>query len=256
MSKKVFNMFKKVGMGHFFGDFFDARFYVADLLSRKQTKVMLDIGCGAGVLLNCSKASLKIGLDISRESLKKGKILNPEMELIQGDATHLPFKNNYFSNIIAMHLIPVVHILQGDDWLKSANEIKRIATENCEVILTGANRMSRHFEKTHLLEDRKKYLTYQEQVDFFKNDFDVLVEGYGPHSKKIMYLLRIIYKIPDRIAEGLRINRLLYRVLRSKRYLKNGRSYLIICKKHKKDNIMKRLKIDESFEVPIGGEKF
>jgi len=236
MNKKILNMFKKVGMEYFFGDFFDARFYVAELLSRKKTKVVLDIGCGAGVLLNCANSSLKIGLDSSFESIKKAKILNPKMELIQGDATQLPFKNNYFSNIIAMHLIPVVHILQGDDWLKSANEIKRIATKNCEIILTGANRMSKHFEKTHSLEDRKKYLTYQEQVDFFKNGFDVLVEGYGPHSKKIMYPLKIICKIPDRITESLRINRLLFRFLRSKRYLKNGRSYVIICKKHKKSN--------------------
>jgi len=233
LSQKILNMFKKVGMEYFFGDLFDARFYVAYLLSQKQTEFLLDIGCGSGVLLNCSNASLKIGLDTSLESLKKAKILNPKMELIQGDATQLPFKNNYFSNIIAMHLIPVVHISKGDDWIKSANEIKRISAKNSEIILTGANRMSRHFEKTHSLKSRKEYLAYQKQVDFFKKEFEVKVEGYGPHSKKIMYPLKILYKIPNRIMESLRINRLLYRSLRSKRYLKNGRSYVIICKKTK-----------------------
>jgi len=232
LSQKILKMFKKVGMEHFFGDWFDARFYVAHLLSQKQTEILLDIGSGVGILLSCSNATLKIGLDTSLESLKKAKILNPKMELIQGDATQLPLKNNYFSNIIAMHLIPVVKNFQGDEWLKSANEIKRISAKSCEIILTGANRMSKHFEKTHPLESRKKYLTYQEQVDFFKDEFEVEVEGYGPHSKNIMYPLKIIYKIPDQITEGLRINRLLYRFLRSKRYLKHGRSYIIICKKH------------------------
>ena len=231
MSQKILKMLEKVGMEYFFGDFFDARFYVAYLLSKKQSKILLDIGCSAGILLNCSNASLKIGLDISLESLKKGKMLNPKMELIQADATQLPLRNNYFSNIIAMHLIPVVENFRGDDWLKSANEMVRISKENCEIILTGANRMSRHFTKTHTLESRKKYLTYQDQVNFFKNKFKISVEGYGPHSKKIMFPLKILYKIPDKITTSLGIDKLLFKFLRSKRYLKNGRSYVIICKK-------------------------
>ncbi len=130
-----------------------------------------------------------------------------------------------------MHLIPVVENFRGDDWLKSANEMVRISKENCEIILTGANRMSRHFTKTHTLESRKKYLTYQDQVNFFKNKFKVSVEGYGPHSKKIMFPLKILYKIPDSITTNLGIDKLLFKFLRSKRYLKNGRSYVIICKK-------------------------
>jgi len=231
MSQKIIKMFNKVGMEYFFGDLFDARFYVSYLLCKKQSKILLDIGCGPGILLNSSNAPLKIGLDISLESLKKGKILNPKMELIQADATQLPLKNNCFSNIISMHLIPVVKILRGDDWIKSANEIVRISKENSEIILTGANRMSRHFTKTYTLESRKKYLTYQDQVNFFKNKFEINVEGYGPHSKKIMFPLKILYKIPDHIATSLGIDKLLFKFLRSKRYLKNGRSYVIICKK-------------------------
>ena len=118
-----------IGMEYFFGDLFDARFYVAHLLSKKHSKILLDIGCGAGVLLNCSKSLLKIGLDTSLDSLKKGKMLNPKMELIQADATQLPFRDMYFSNIIAMHLVPVVKNFQGDDWLKSVNEMDRISKE-------------------------------------------------------------------------------------------------------------------------------
>lgn len=224
-------MFKKVGMDYFFGDYFDGRFYVAYLLSKQHQKILLDIGCGAGILLNYSNASLKIGLDISLESLKKAKKLNPKMQLIQADATCLPLRDDYFSNIIAMHLIPVIHIIKGDDWKKSSKEIIRISQKNCEIILTGANRLSRHFSKTHSLESRKKYLTYQEQVNFFKDKFEVSVEGFGPHSKQIMYPLKILYKIPDKVISSLGIDKLLFNFLRSKKYLKNGRSYIIICKK-------------------------
>ena len=50
---------------------------------------------------NCGRNSKILDLyrlDISLESLKKGKMLNPKMELIQADATQLPLRNNYFSN--------------------------------------------------------------------------------------------------------------------------------------------------------------
>ena len=84
---------------------------------------------------------------------------------------------------------------------------------------------------TNSRKPQKKYLTYQEQADFFKNEFLVSVEGYGPHSKLIMYPIKIVYKIPEQITDSLGLERLLYRLLRSKRYLKNGRSYVMFCKK-------------------------
>jgi len=235
LNQKILKMFEKVGMKYFFGDYFDARFYVSHILSQKHVDMLLDLGCGAGVLLNSANADLKIGLDASLEYLKKAKLLNPEMELIQADATHLPFKDNYFPNIISMHLITEICVLMGDDWIKAASEIKRVSKNNGELILTGANRMSKHFEKSHTLESRKKYLTYQNQIDFFKNEFSVEIEGYGPHSKYVMFPLKIFHKIPDTITNSLGLNLLLYKFLRSKRYLKNGRSYVIICNNHLKN---------------------
>lgn len=232
MNQKIMKMFNEVGMKHFFGDYFDARFYVGALLSQKKISMILDIGCGAGILLNCSNAPTKIGLDISFESLRQAKKMNPKMELIQGDATQLPFRGDFFSNIIGMHLISTVKAFQGNDWKKAVSEIKRISAEKSEIILTGANRTSKHFEKTHSLESREKYLTYKEQVDIFKEEFHVKVEGYGPYSKIVMYPFKIIFKIPEIIIEKLKINWFVYRLLRSSAHLKNGRSYVIVCKKN------------------------
>jgi SAM-dependent methyltransferase len=217
MNQKILKMFHKVGMEYFFGDYFDARFYVASILAKEKKLMILDIGCGAGILLNCSNADIKIGLDLSFESLKKGKNLNPKMELIQGDATHL---------------IPVVKTFQGNNWKKSISEIKRVSGEKSKIILTGANRTSKYFENTHSLESRKNYLTYKEQAELFREEFQVKVEGYGPFSKMVMYPFKIIYKIPEVIIENLKINWFVFRLLRSSKYLKNGRSYVIVCEKN------------------------
>jgi ubiquinone/menaquinone biosynthesis C-methylase UbiE len=232
MNNKILKMFQKVGMIHFFGDYFDGRFYVAYLLSKKHVDSILDIGCGPGIMLHNTNATLKIGLDLSFDSLKQAKLLDPKIELIQGDATLLPFKNNYFPNIIAMHLIPVVDLHQGGNaWEKCAEELTRISSKNSVIMLTGANRMSKHFEKTHTLESRKKYLSYEKQVEFFKKYFSVSAEGFGSHNKKILYALKFFYKFPDNILEKLGITKLIYRFLRSKKYLKDGRSYVIFCQK-------------------------
>jgi len=230
MHKKIFEMFKVVGLKHFYGDHFDSRFYVSHLLSNRKDKIILDIGCGAGILLNASNADLKIGTDIEFESLRRAKEIDQEMELIQSDAQHLPFKNNYFSIITAMHLFPVINNM-GADWKKAVMEVKRSSKKNCILLITGANRTSKHFEKTHPLEHRKNYLSYLEQAELLKDKFSVLVEGYGPHSKYIMYPFKIIYKIPDKLAELMLIEKFLFRFLCSKKYLKNGRSYIITCKK-------------------------
>lgn len=230
MHKKVYEMFKRVGLEHFWGDFFDSRFYIAWLLSKKKDAMILDIGCGAGVLLHSTQASLKVGTDVSFGYLKNSKKLDPSLELIQSDASFLPFRNNSFSIILAMHLFPVMKNL-GYDWKKSVAEIKRISNKNSEIMITGSNRTSRHFEQIYTIEEREAYLKYSEIADSFKDAFEVEVEGYGPHSKIQMYPLKIIlYRLPEKISEII-LEVLLFRILRSKRFLKDGRSYVCICKK-------------------------
>jgi ubiquinone/menaquinone biosynthesis C-methylase UbiE len=228
MHKKIFEMYKTVGLNHFYGDFFDSRFYISYLLSRNPPKKILDIGCGVGILLNAAPECFKVGTDISFNSLKHAKKLNQKIQYVQCDAQFLPFKEECFSTITAMHLFPVINI-HGGNWKLAINEVKRIAETNSTVLITGANRTSRHFNKTHKVEDRKKYLRHVEQVKEFEDKFNVTLEGWGPHSKFIMYPFKIIYKIPDLINEKFGIEKLSYKISKSKKYLKNGRSYVIIC---------------------------
>ena len=229
MHKKIYEMFKKIGLKHFYGDFFDSRFYVSYLLSKNNLKNMLDIGCGLGVILHAAPSCFKVGTDISFDSLKDAKKLNKGIEYIQSDAQFLPFKEGCFSTITAMHLFPVINNM-GGNWKQSVNEVKRIANDKCTIFITGANRPSRHFKKTHPLEHRKNYLKHIEQVKEFEGKFTVSLEGYGPHSRFLMFPFKIMYKIPDSVSEKLGIEKILFRIAKSKRYLKNGRSYVIICR--------------------------
>jgi len=234
MHKKILENFRIVGLNHFYGDFFDSRVYISHILSKLKTKNILDIGCGVGVLLNCMPSCFKVGMDIDFNSLKQAKKLNRDMELIQGDAQFLPFKENVFFVITAMHLFPVINNF-GGDWEKAIIEVNRVSIDESTLLITGANRTSRHFKKTHPLDHRKKYLNYKQQIEILKKYFNANVEGYGPHDNWIMFPLKIIYKTPNKLLDVLGVEKFIFKFMKSKRYLKNGRSYVIICEKKEDD---------------------
>jgi ubiquinone/menaquinone biosynthesis C-methylase UbiE len=228
MNKKILDIFKSLEMKGFWGNYFDSRFYIGYLVSKHKSTNILDVGCGVGVLLHLSKAKLKVGLDTSLESVKIGKKLDPSMQLIVGDATKLPFKENIFELVLAVQLLPDLKNL-GLDWKKCLEELKLVS--KYEIIFAGNNRLSKH-HNYRTWEDRISYLNHNEQYELLKNDFEIINFGYDPHSKIIMYpFKKIIFKIPDKISEFLMIDKIIFFLLRSKRYLKTGRSYVLICKK-------------------------
>ena len=229
MHKKIFEIFRTVGLNHFYGDFFDSRFYISYLLSKSHTKNMLDMGCGVGVILEAAPNCFKVGTDISLESLKHAKKLNKNIEYVQSDAQFIPFKDGFFTTITAMHLFPVIKNV-GGNWKLAVKETKRISAPKSIIFITGANRPSRHFEKTHPSKHREEYLKHVEQVKEFTDKFKVTLEGYGPHSRFLMFPFKIIYKLPDVVSEKLGLEKFLFWFCKSKKYLKNGRSYVIICR--------------------------
>ena len=229
MIRQVYDTFMKVDPSSFWRNWFDSRFYIAYLSSKFNSKLVLDIGCSAGVLLNFTQAEQKIGLDISFSLLKIAKKHNPNSDFICADATKLPFRDNVFPNILAVQIFQDLKGL-GKDWERSILETKRVAGKNCKIILNGNNKMSKHF-KGYTIEEKRSYLNYSQQEKFFKNEYEIKVEGYDPHPKWLMFgLKKILFNIPDIINEKL-FEKILFNFLRSKRYLKNGRSFIMICKR-------------------------
>lgn len=227
MFQKVMRLFEKVGTIHFWGDYFDGRFFVADIVMRRKADYILDIGCGAGVLLMLTESKNRIGVEMKFESLKDAKRTDGDIQCVQADAGYLPFRDGFCPLVLTMHLFPVMKSMNAE-WRNAVREIERIETDGAEILITGANRLSRHFEKSHSLEDRRAYLHYAEIMEEVEKSHDVTVEGYGPHSRAVMYpFKKIVFRIPDRILEGLRIERAICGLLKSKRFLKDGRSYVI-----------------------------
>lgn len=103
--------------------------------NRKELKIA-DVGCGVCDILNRidSNNSL-IGLDYSKNSMGLAKkYVNPNITLIQGDATNLPFKDGVLDAIICCE---VIEHIQNDD--STVMEINRVLKPDGKVILSVPN---------------------------------------------------------------------------------------------------------------------
>lgn len=91
---------------------------------------ILDIGCGKGFLLYEFKRLLPnceiTGLDISKYAIENSKVEIKD-NLILGNASKLPFKDNYFDLVISLNTL---HNLYCFDLLSSLKEIERVSKKN------------------------------------------------------------------------------------------------------------------------------
>jgi len=92
---------------------------------------ILDAGCGTGGFLIAAASDHyeKIyGIDVHRKSILRAvarfKIYNKEVNIIQGNAIKMPFKNDFFDFIVCVGMIE--HIIGRDKRQKIMNEFFRI----------------------------------------------------------------------------------------------------------------------------------
>ena len=233
MHKQILQTWKTIGMmEYFWGDYFDVRFYVAGLLSKKHKKILLDIGCGSGILLHNASASLKIGVDFSLKFLKKARELDQNLQLICCDVKHLPLRNDFFPNVLATHIIS--SFSTQAERIQVSNEIQRVSSNDCEIIITGATRLSKHFDGDYSSEKRKNYLRYLDLEEYFKG-FEINAFGYGDYSRKTFFLIKkLFYSLPDKFVEIFGVENIIFKKLISEKSIESGRSYILICKRGSK----------------------
>lgn len=103
----------------------------------KKHSLVLDSGCGTGLLFNHIKNKLKalVGLDLSRKILfqaKKRAKRFPNVHLICADADNTPLKEGVFNYVFAVTLIQ-----NTPNPVKTLNEIKRVAKRDAVMVVTG-----------------------------------------------------------------------------------------------------------------------
>ena len=101
-------------------------------LDIKKTQRVLDIGCGIGTMLIAAAGigTDTVGIDISKEGLKKAKRKIKSGSFITGDVQVLPFKNDTFDAIICKDIL---EHLPNDDIALS--EIYRVLRPKGSVII-------------------------------------------------------------------------------------------------------------------------
>jgi len=115
------------------------RYFIAILMAGikeiKNKDIIVDIGCGQGIFLEILRKNLGIqnllGVDISSKLLRITKSRIPNIDLIQADAHHLPFRTNVFDLIFSLDSIE--HWLQP---IRGISEISRIVKPHGKVVIT------------------------------------------------------------------------------------------------------------------------
>jgi len=115
--------------------------------------LVLDVGCGTGLLFGCiaAKAEIIVGLDISRKILFQAKERAKHFQnvhLICADADNVPLNEDIFSHVFAFTLIQ-----NTPNPVKSLNEIKRVAKENAQIVISGLKKTITKGRFEELLQD-------------------------------------------------------------------------------------------------------
>lgn len=114
--------------------------FILKKIDLEDKNIVLDIGCGTGILFETiyDKNRMFIGVDISERMLKEGwRKFKDEanVQFVQADADHLPFRSKVFETIFAITLIQNL-----PDPKVTLQEIKRISKKGALLIVSGLKR--------------------------------------------------------------------------------------------------------------------
>ena len=142
---------------------------------------ILDIGCGQAKVWQLFPKTDVIGLDISKKNLSTAK---KYIKPIYGNATKLPFKNNFFDFILASEVLE--HIYETNLVLK---EINRVLKKKGKLVVTFPNTSSIQFRLSLCLWGRNPTLNYPHNVNhirFFNiEDIKLMLKTTNLKVKKI-----------------------------------------------------------------------
>lgn len=104
-------------------------------LNLKSESLILDVGCGTGLLFDYVLGNVIVGVDVSKGILRiaKEKIKGREnVFLVQADADYLPFQDGIFGVIFAITLLQNM-----PSPIETLEEISRVAKKDAVIVVTG-----------------------------------------------------------------------------------------------------------------------
>ena len=180
------------------GDAVDARFVVAEALHGLHHLRLLDIGCGAGILLSEADATnLRIGVDYSAESLRLARRLEASFRLCRADMLALPFHDGAFDVVVFCGMMEVP---QRERKVQAVQELARVLRPGGHLFLTTPNRRYPRYRRYHLM------VTYEELQELLQPLFDADIRGFNPFLPFPYFLPnKVLARVPGiwRILTGL-----------------------------------------------------
>lgn len=109
---------------------------ILDFLAAGPADTVLEVGCGAGVVLEQIPAGRLIGLDLSRFILEKTKhrLAGRRAAILQADGEYLPFANHSLGKIVCTEVIE--HVLEP---VNVARELARVAANDSVIVISIPN---------------------------------------------------------------------------------------------------------------------
>ena len=182
--KVIKTKFQKIDSKRWWGDDFDVRFFLLNILKKIERSTVLDIGGGVGIILSeVSKNNLKINVDFSFEDLSRCKKEFSDIECVCASMDYLPLKNDSIDFVICANLLEVAKtndikfeklIIKNkkkyyQTVLEVLSEIKIILKINGKLYLTTPN--NKYYQTTKLdydeLENSLKYVFEKFSIKFF-----------------------------------------------------------------------------------------
>ncbi len=110
---------------------------------------VLDLGCGAGNLLQKLEGNVVVGCDLSEQliQLSHGRVRGQKNFLVvRAEAESLPFPDNFFDHVVCSELLE--HVLDPGQVMK---EIYRVSKPQAQIIVTVPNERLINFSKKAIL---------------------------------------------------------------------------------------------------------